>query len=37
LRFFTTAKITSEIQQLAADLKIEYERYQRRSLVCSVV
>ena len=35
LKFFTTAKLTVEIQQLAADLKIEYERYQRRSLVCS--
>lgn len=35
LKFFTTAKITAEIQQLAADLKIEYERYQRQSLVCS--
>ncbi|HJN09939.1 MAG TPA: hypothetical protein QF564_14730 [Pirellulaceae bacterium] len=31
--FFTTAKLTAEIQQLAADLKIEYERYQRQSLV----
>ncbi len=35
LRFFTSANVTAEIQQLAADLKIEYERFQRRSLVCS--
>ncbi len=35
LRFFSTANITAEIQQLAADLKIEYERYQRQLLVCS--
>ena len=28
--FFTTAKLTVEIEQLAADLKIEYERYQRQ-------
>jgi len=35
LRFFTTARVTAEIQQLAADLKIEYERFQRHALVCS--
>ena len=35
LSFFTTAKLTVEIQQLAADLKIEYERYQRQALACS--
>ena len=35
LKYFTTARLTVEIQQLAADLKIEYERYQRQSLVCS--
>ena len=31
LKFFITANITAEIQQLAADLKIEYERFQRKS------
>ena len=35
LKFFTTARLTAEVQRLAADLKIEYERYQRQSLVCS--
>jgi len=35
LNFFTTAKLAAEVQQLAADLKIEYERYQRQSLCCS--
>lgn len=35
LKFFTTAKLTAEVQQLAADLKIEYERYQRQALCCS--
>jgi hypothetical protein len=35
LRFFRTAKINAQIQQLAADLKIEHERYQRQLLVCS--
>ena len=35
LKFFMTANITAEIQQLAADLKIEYERFRRKSLVCS--
>lgn len=33
-RFFTTASMTAEVEQLAADLKIEYERYQRQSLAC---
>lgn len=33
LKFFTTARLKAEVQQLAADLKIEYERYQRQSLV----
>jgi len=35
LKFFTTARVTAEVEQLAADLKIEYERYQRQTLVCS--
>ncbi len=33
-RFFTTAKLNAELQQLAADLKIEYQCYQRRSARC---
>ena len=35
LGFHTCKRLTAEIQQLAADLKIEFERYQRQSLVCS--
>ena len=35
LRFSLTTPLTAEVQQLAADLKIEYERYQRQSLACS--
>ena len=33
LKFFATGTLTAEVQQLAADLKIEYERY-RQSLCC---
>jgi len=31
--FFTTSRLNVEVEQLAADLKIEYERYQRELLI----
>jgi len=32
-KLYSATKVTAEIEQLAADLKIEYERYQRQSRV----